>query len=425
MYKQIGRQLHPERINLGGLSSVDIFAGSDQSFPYGPDPKTWTGPWHSITNPDQIARHVCAANHRQYHQANSTPFASEPLLSHFGFCGNLDGATSLLNEHLPPPEITSQLLPETNQILSTLMKPSFGAKSSSGTITKEAFSSLYKILLEATSSSPSGRHFGHYKVASTDEVLADLHSTMMSIPYEAGFSPTRWQTVIDIMLEKTQGDPKVHQLRIIAPEESDFNQSNRILLGRPLMHHLEDNHLIPDMQYGSRPGKYCHSAILNKQLTFEIIRLTKTTAAFIENDATGCYDRMVNPLLILCLRKLGANSKAVQSLAETWNHTIHYIKTKYGISSTSYKNSADSLLFGPGQGSTLGPFLWLLCFILIVNSINPGTPRLSHTSVDGLFNIDHFGDSFVDDTALGCTATNIEGNVSFSDMERKRRQSAI
>jgi hypothetical protein len=255
---------------------------------------------------------VCAANHRQYQQAHETPFASEPLLSYFGYCGNTKEATSLLNGHLPQTSITSNLLPETKQILATLSKPSPDTKLFSATITKEEFSYLYKILPEATSSSPSGRHLGHYKVASSDEYLADLHSTMMSIPYEAGFSPTRWQTVVDIMLEKTQGDPKVHRLRIIALQESTFYQSNRLLLARPLPHHLEDNNLIPNMQYGSRPGKHCQSAILNKQLTFEIVRLTKSTAAFIENDAIGCYERMVNPLLILCLRKLGAYPKAVE-----------------------------------------------------------------------------------------------------------------
>ncbi len=224
-----------------------------------------------------IAEHICAANHRQYHQAHDTPFASEPLLSYFGYCGDSNEAESLLNGHLP---LTDRLLPETMQIISTLANPSSVLPSFSANITKEDFSSLYKVIPEASSSSPSGRHVGHYKVASQFDYLSDLHATMMSIPYIAGFSPDRWKTVVDIMLEKTPGEPKTHRLRIIALQESDFNQSNRLLLARPLSHHLEDKNLIPSMQYGSRPGRHCHSAILNKQLTFEIIRLTKNYSQF-------------------------------------------------------------------------------------------------------------------------------------------------
>jgi hypothetical protein len=40
--------------------------------------------------------------------------------------------------------------------------------------------------------------------------------------------------------------------------------------------------LIPEMQYGSRPGKLCISPVLNKQLTHDIVRQTKRNAAIIE-----------------------------------------------------------------------------------------------------------------------------------------------
>jgi hypothetical protein len=59
----------------------------------------------------------------------------------------------------------------------------------------------------------------------------------------------------------------------------------------------------------------------------------------------------------------------------------------------------------------LGPFLWLLCFILIVQSLQPSTPRLHHTSVNNSIKISHLGESFVDDTSLGCTHSTPEDPI--------------
>ncbi len=200
-------------------------------------------------------------------------------------------AVNLLQGILP--DNTSSFLPETQRILNTLAAD-FPIAIKHSIITSKEFQDSYRIAKETTSSSPSGRHIGHYKAILKDPVLTQLHATMMSIPFQIGFTPDQWTRVTDIILEKTAGDACCHRLRIIALFESDLNHAKRISIGRKVSHFLEDQKMLTEMQYGSRPGKRCISAVLKKVLQHDHIRLQKQTAAFVENDATGCYDRLMN-----------------------------------------------------------------------------------------------------------------------------------
>jgi hypothetical protein len=118
------------------------------------------------------------------------------------------------------------------------------------------------------------------------------------------------------MLEKEPGNSKQHRLRIVALLESDFNQSQWILLAQRLTHHMEDAALMSEMQYGSRPSKMCISPVINKVVSFDLVRQTKVNGAFIENDAMGCYDRLVNNLVFLELRHLGLPISVLQYILE-------------------------------------------------------------------------------------------------------------
>jgi hypothetical protein len=87
-----------------------------------------------------------------------------------------------------------------------------------------------------------------------------------------------------------------------------------------------------------------------------------------ENDAVGCYDRMVNNLLLLELRRRGLPQAIIEALAQTWAQSIHRIQTAFGVSEATYSNTVNHAIWS-WAGIHPWPILWLLLLTLIV--INP------------------------------------------------------
>lgn len=141
--------------------------------------------------------------------------------------------------------------------------------------------------------------------------------------------------------------------------------------------------------------------MLNKVLQREIQQNNKPPLGYIENDAIGCYDRIMNPLVLLFLRKMGISTAVLQSLSHTWEQETHNIKTWYGVSDQSYGNATEYFLYGPGKGSTIGPILWLICFLLIYRSLAKTSPGMDFNPVCLTKYVSSKGAAFVDDTGLG------------------------
>ena len=76
------------------------------------------------------------------------------------------------------------------------------------------------------------------------------------------------EKVVNILLEKDPGNPKIHRLLVIHLYQADYS----LILGvkwRELIHHCEDNHLIHPSLYGARPDRGALDPVfieeLNKQ----------------------------------------------------------------------------------------------------------------------------------------------------------------
>lgn len=345
------------------------------------DGKKWTGPWKVIKEPNEMARRVAKDNIREYHQAHPTPFCNGILGQNLGQYADSKLADILEGKDLPP-ALLDTLMDETKRMLKTLGKPPpLVPREISLEITAEDFCAMYKVVDENTSSSPSTKHVGHYKAATGSPALAQIYAIMMWLPYKEGFSPERWRVVLDVMLPKEENNWKIHRLRIIQLYESDVNQSMRFFFARQMGFMLKDSDCIPDMQFGSRPGKMSISPVLQKQLTYDIVRQSKGVMGCVENDAIGCYNRTANKLGYIKLRQLGMPMSAIKSLADTWYNMVHVIRTAYGRSNSSYRSTKRKPLYGAGQGSTNGPFFWLLMFIVMLDSFDPTLRVLLFISV--------------------------------------------
>jgi hypothetical protein len=114
------------------------------------------------------------------------------------------------------------------------------------------------------------------------------------------------------------------------------------------------------------------------------------------------------------MRWLGVPESLARSIAQTWSQTTHSIKTQFGVSTSSYSNNPQTPLFGPGQGSTTGPNLWQLTFILLEDSaIEAGMDafedepihKLTLVSDDEEIQLESSGEAFVDDSNLACPSS--------------------
>lgn len=221
---------------------------------------------------------------------------------------------------------------------------------------------------ENTSTSPLGLHVGHYKVSILNEDIAEVHRIMMVLPFMYGFSPKRWCSSVQLMLQKDPGHPWIHRLRIIELLDASLNAALMILIGRKMIHYINDKNIIHQSAYGSVPGRTAQGALAQKNLTIDMLRYNRECGGLFECDATGCFDRILPNLQTLHTRRIGLQKNAAIAMATILRNMKRFIGTKFGMSNKYIKTGLAFTLYGIGQGSGGGPAVWL-CHLIVLFAI--------------------------------------------------------
>ena len=244
------------------------------------------------------------------------------------------------------------------------------------TISADDFSEDFKRLSENLSSSPSGRHIGHYKVVISDEKLCTLYARIISIPFKHGLTLPQWTSAVQVVLEKTKGCARIEKLHVMQLLEVDLNMALRIIFGHCLIHWADDCGTIPLSQRSSRPNRSSTDAILLKQLSYDGLAILQKSAIFFNNDCKAAFDQMIASLGGIALRCLGASTNAVSTLLNTLQQMRYKVRTSLGISEASFSNLNNWVLWTL-QGSGASPCLWLAITCVLLGAMRKRSPGVT------------------------------------------------
>jgi hypothetical protein len=252
-----------------------------------------------------------------------------------------------------------------------------------------------------------------------------LHTKLLNLPIANGFAPERWTHSVTPLIEKDIGRPFLTRLRVIHLFEADYNLFLKVIFGRRMVKNAELSDALNEQQHGSRPRRMTTDALFFARLEKDLIRQTKANSAHMDNDATGCYDRIVTSLGMIACRRLGMPEPAIRCQAETLRLMQYSVKHVYGTSPHEYSSTEKEPLFGTGQGSGASPAIWLALVVILLNSLD----RMSREDeIPGLDFVDPWDDfrarwrvgAFVDDTNQGILDS--AGTLSLDELVEQLRR---
>lgn len=194
--------------------------------------------WRSICDPVLLEALILEKNRKHFSQAKGTPFTKD-ILNTIPFSGTGLVSKSILNGTMQVKDPIVQLVLDNLKIpVNVLTIPA--------AITLDEMTSKFNNWKEMNSTSPTTkRHLGHCQclIRLIDKTIVEedepdplilrakkmLNAHFLLVAYSVKFSILlmRWQNVVNSIIEKEPGNPKMHRLRVIHLYEAD----NNLILG--------------------------------------------------------------------------------------------------------------------------------------------------------------------------------------------------
>jgi hypothetical protein len=138
----------------------------------------------------------------------------------------------------------------------------------STTITPAEWNNHWHPAREETSSSISGRHFGHYRASFQSQYVSYLHALQETLIVKRGIVLERWSNGLLVMLEKIFS--LITKLQSILLMEADFNATNKTIYGVQMLSNVRKYKVMPEEVYSKR-NCLVDDSMLYKVLFYDIV----------------------------------------------------------------------------------------------------------------------------------------------------------
>jgi hypothetical protein len=169
--------------------------------------------WSTVIEAQALFEVLMKDSQAHYRQAAETPFVTGPIASKIGPFANNEYCDAVLNGTFEYDEIANMTEVKDLIVGMKYPDPANPTPAIDTTIDFECFQSAIANTQESTSSSPSGRHYGHYRSLLRSPILLGIIAALADFCFIWGVTMQRWEKAIQPQIPKDKGTPRITRIR--------------------------------------------------------------------------------------------------------------------------------------------------------------------------------------------------------------------